>query len=48
MTRGRLDVRNRDPAAGPSPVVEGRDYRLRWAMQPRTASSRRGTGSAWC
>ncbi|MEU3485740.1 hypothetical protein [Streptomyces massasporeus] len=29
MTRGWLDVRNRDSAARPSPVVEGREYRLR-------------------
>ncbi|MGW0991573.1 CocE/NonD family hydrolase C-terminal non-catalytic domain-containing protein [Streptomyces sp. NPDC002486] len=35
VTRGRLDVRNRDSAARPSPVVESREYRLRWAMQPQ-------------
>ncbi|MFF7373873.1 CocE/NonD family hydrolase C-terminal non-catalytic domain-containing protein [Streptomyces massasporeus] len=35
VTRGRLDVRNRDSAARPSPVAEGREYRLRWAMQPQ-------------
>ncbi|MET9574896.1 CocE/NonD family hydrolase C-terminal non-catalytic domain-containing protein [Streptomyces massasporeus] len=35
VTRGWLDVRNRDSAARPSPVVEGREYRLRWAMQPQ-------------
>lgn len=35
MTRGRLDIRNRDSAARPSPVVEGREYRLCWAVQPQ-------------
>lgn len=35
VTRGWLDVRNSDSAARPSPVVEGREYRLRWAMQPQ-------------
>ncbi|MEU6469242.1 CocE/NonD family hydrolase C-terminal non-catalytic domain-containing protein [Streptomyces massasporeus] len=35
VTRGWLDVRNRDSAAGPSPVGESREYRLRWAMQPQ-------------
>ncbi|MFE9029740.1 CocE/NonD family hydrolase C-terminal non-catalytic domain-containing protein [Streptomyces iakyrus] len=35
VTRGWLDVRNRDSAVRPSPVVEGREYRLRWAVQPQ-------------
>ena len=35
VTRGWLDVRNSDSAARPSPVVEGREYRLRWATQPQ-------------
>ncbi|MFD7246852.1 CocE/NonD family hydrolase C-terminal non-catalytic domain-containing protein [Streptomyces massasporeus] len=42
VTRGWLDVRNRDPAARPSPVVEGRDYRLRWAMQPQDCVVEKG------
>ncbi|WP_258198963.1 CocE/NonD family hydrolase C-terminal non-catalytic domain-containing protein [Streptomyces sp. A244] len=35
VTRDWPDVRNRDSAARPSPVVAGRKYRLRWAMQPQ-------------
>ncbi|MEE1754975.1 Xaa-Pro dipeptidyl-peptidase [Streptomyces sp. SP18CS02] len=35
VTRGWLDVRNRDSLARQSPVVEGREYRLEWDMQPQ-------------
>ncbi|MFF9868656.1 Xaa-Pro dipeptidyl-peptidase [Streptomyces sp. NPDC013953] len=35
VTRGWLDIRNRESDARQSPVAEGREYRLRWAMQPQ-------------
>ncbi|MYW66388.1 Xaa-Pro dipeptidyl-peptidase [Streptomyces sp. SID8379] len=34
VTRGWLDARNRSSYAHQSKVVEGREYRLRWDMQP--------------
>ncbi|GAA2288434.1 Xaa-Pro dipeptidyl-peptidase [Streptomyces kunmingensis] len=34
VTRGWLDARNRHSFAHQSRVVEGREYRLRWSMQP--------------
>ncbi|MCQ4214295.1 Xaa-Pro dipeptidyl-peptidase [Streptomyces longispororuber] len=35
VTRGWLDARNRDSYARQSKVVEGREYRLRWDLQPQ-------------
>ncbi|MET9799907.1 Xaa-Pro dipeptidyl-peptidase [Streptomyces sp. NPDC006368] len=42
VTRGWLDARNRDSVARQSPLVEGREYRLRWAMQPQDYVIRKG------
>ncbi|GFH35197.1 Xaa-Pro dipeptidyl-peptidase [Streptomyces pacificus] len=35
VSRGWLDIRNRHSIERESRVVEGREYRLRWAMQPQ-------------
>ncbi|QGV81170.1 Xaa-Pro dipeptidyl-peptidase [Streptomyces ficellus] len=42
VTRGWLDVRNRDSLRWQSPVVEGREYRLTWEMQPQDYVFKKG------
>lgn len=42
VSRGWLDVRNRDSLERQSPVVEGREYRLEWEMQPQDYVFKKG------
>ncbi|MER7111756.1 Xaa-Pro dipeptidyl-peptidase [Streptomyces sp. NPDC000229] len=42
VSRGWLDVRNRDSVERQSPVVEGREYRLEWEMQPQDYVFKKG------
>ncbi|MFG3306058.1 Xaa-Pro dipeptidyl-peptidase [Streptomyces wuyuanensis] len=42
VSRGWLDIRNRDSLERQSPVVEGREYRLEWAMQPQDHVFKKG------
>ncbi|MQS37235.1 Xaa-Pro dipeptidyl-peptidase [Streptomyces katsurahamanus] len=42
VSRGWLDVRNRHSIARESRVAEGREYRLRWGMQPQEHVFKKG------
>jgi X-Pro dipeptidyl-peptidase len=42
VSRGWLDIRNRNSPERQSPVVEGREYRLEWAMQPQDHVFKKG------
>ncbi|MEV3991764.1 Xaa-Pro dipeptidyl-peptidase [Streptomyces sp. NPDC049837] len=42
VSRGWLDARNRDSVERQSPVVEGREYRLEWEMQPQDYVFKKG------
>ncbi|MEU2153579.1 Xaa-Pro dipeptidyl-peptidase [Streptomyces sp. NPDC019396] len=42
VSRGWLDIRNRSSLAHESKVVEGREYRLKWAMQPQDYVFKKG------
>ncbi|SDM12879.1 Xaa-Pro dipeptidyl-peptidase [Streptomyces wuyuanensis] len=42
VSRGWLDIRNRNSLERQSPVVEGREYRLEWAMQPQDHVFKKG------
>ena len=42
VSRGWLDARNRNSIARQDKVVEGREYRLEWAMQPQDYVFKRG------
>ncbi|MEU2163610.1 Xaa-Pro dipeptidyl-peptidase [Streptomyces chengbuensis] len=42
VSRGWLDIRNRESVERQSTVVEGREYRLEWAMQPQDHVFRKG------
>ncbi|WP_235023708.1 Xaa-Pro dipeptidyl-peptidase [Streptomyces sp. WAC05374] len=42
VSRGWLDVRNRDSLERQSRVVEGREYRLEWEMQPQDYVFKKG------
>ncbi|MDI9885456.1 Xaa-Pro dipeptidyl-peptidase [Streptomyces sp. HNM0645] len=42
VSRGWLDIRNRDSVERQSTVVEGREYRLEWAMQPQDHVFKKG------
>lgn len=48
VTRGWLDVRNRDSAPGRRRSSKAASTGCAGPCSPRTTSSRRGTGSAWC
>ncbi|MFD9967875.1 Xaa-Pro dipeptidyl-peptidase [Streptomyces sp. NPDC059013] len=42
VSRGWLDIRNRDSIERQSTVVEGREYRLEWEMQPQDHVFKKG------